>query len=490
MVARRPSRFLVPLAAAIAWSALVGSSAGQGAPAEELPPHVQTDFPAEEFQARWARVFEAIGSEAAALVQGGPMVRGFQLPRQVNEFYYLCGVETPHSYLYLDGRTKKVSLFLPPRNVRLERSEGRVLSAADALLAKTRIGVDEVLSTDALRGDGLQVLPGGLPPVLYVPFEPGEGFTEQRHEIRQANAAIALDPLDGRIPREGQLVQLLRARHPRTEIRDLTPALDGMRSLKSPREVALVRRASELAGLGLLEAMKSTRAGLFEYQLEAAARYVFQAGGSRMDGYRAIAASGTANIWNAHYYRNDGALRDGELVLMDFAPDYRYYTSDIARMWPVSGRFSPVQRELLSFVLAYRNAVLKQLRPGAMVNDILLAAKAEMEPVLARTRFSKPIYQEAARKLLDTSGGALSHPVGLAVHDDGPYHPGPLRPGHVFSVDPQLWVPEERLYYRYEDVVVITETGFQNFTHFLPTDLDEIERTVRAGGLLQKVPPP
>ncbi len=175
---------------------------------------------------------------------------------------------------------------------------------------------------------------------------------------------------------------------------------------------------------------------------------------------------------------------------MDFAPDYRYYTSDIARMWPVSGRFSPVQRELLSFVLTYRNAVLKQLRPGAMVNDILLAAKAEMEPVLARTRFSKPIYQEAARKLLDTSGGALSHPVGLAVHDDGPYHPGPLRPGHVFSVDPQLWVPEEKLYYRYEDVVVITETGFENFTHFLPTELDEIERTVKAGGLLQKVPPP
>ena len=263
-----------------------------------------------------------------------------------------------------------------------------------------------------------------------------------------------------------------------------------MRSVKSPREVALVRRASELAGLGLLEAMKSTRPGLLEYQLEAAARYVFQTGGSRMDGYRAITAAGTANIWNAHYYRNDGPLRDGDLVLMDFAPDYRYYTSDIARMWPVNGRFSPVQRELLSFVLAYRNAVLKQLRPGAMTDDILPAARAAMEPVLAATRFSKPIYEDAARKLVTTGGGVLSHPVGLAVHDDGPYRPGPLRPGHVFSVDPQLWVPEENLYYRYEDVVVITETGYSNFTDFLPTELDAIEKTVRTGGLLQKVPPP
>ena len=454
------------------------------------PPAYQNDFPKEEFRARWEIVFESIGREAAALVQGAPMVRGFALPRQTNEFYYLSGVETPHSYLYLDGRTRRVTLLLPQRNARLERSEGRVLSAADVDLAKALVGVDDVLSTDALRGDGLAGLPGGVPPVLYTPFQPGEGWTEQRHEIQQSNAFIASDPLDGRIPREGQLVQLLRARYPRCTIQDLTPALDALRAVKSPREVALIRRASQLSGLGLLEAMRSTRPGLVEYQLEAAARYVFQAGGARMDGYRAIAAAGTANIWNAHYYRNDGPLRDGDLVLMDFAPDYRYYTSDIARMWPVNGRFSAAEREILGFVLAYRNAILRQLRPGATVEGILQAARAEMEPVLARTRFSKPIYEDAARKLVTTGGGALSHPVGMAVHDDGPYQAGPLRVGHVFSIDPQLWVPEEKLYYRYEDVVVITESGYDNFTEFLPTELDAIEKEVRTGGILQKVPPP
>jgi Xaa-Pro aminopeptidase len=77
----------------------------------------------------------------------------------------------------------------------------------------------------------------------------------------------------------------------------------------------------------------------------------------------------------------------------------------------------------------------------------------------------------------------------MAVHDDGPYHPGPLQVGHVFSVDPQLWVPEEKLYYRYEDVVAITETGYVNFTDFLPTELDALEAEVRRGGLLQKAPP-
>jgi hypothetical protein len=165
------------------------------------------------------------------------MVRGFVLPRQANEFYYLCGVETPHSYLLLDGRTRKATLFLSPRNARLERSEGRVLSAADVDLAKSLTGVDEVLSTEALRGEGLAALPGGVPPVLYTPFQPAEGWAESRYEIQQAGGAIASDPFDGRVPREGQLVALLRARHPRSDVRDLTPTLDAMRVVKSPREM-------------------------------------------------------------------------------------------------------------------------------------------------------------------------------------------------------------------------------------------------------------
>jgi Xaa-Pro aminopeptidase len=464
--------------------------AGTRAPAAEPDPPYQSDFPPAEFRARWARVFEAIGERAVALVQGAPMVRGFVLPRQTNAFYYLCGVETPHSYLLLDGRSRRVRLYLPPRNPRLERSEGRVLSAEDAEAARRLTGVDVVESTEALRGDWLGSLEGGPAAELHVPFAPGEGYAESRHEILQANAALSLDPLDGRLPREGQLVQLLRARYPRLAVRDLTPVLDALRAVKSPREIALIRRASQLAGHGILEAMRSARPGLLEYQLEAAARYLFQVSGSRLDGYRAIVAAGTANIWNAHYFRNDGPLRDGDLVLIDFAPDYRYYTSDVARMFPVSGRFGPAQRQILGFVLAYSNAVLRRIKPRVTVDAVLAEVRAEMEPVLARTPFAKPAYEAAARKLLETGGGAFSHPVGMAVHDDGPYRDVPLRPGHVFSVDPQLWVPEEQLYYRYEDVVAVTEAGHENFTDFLPVELDAIEEAMRPDGLVQKAPPP
>lgn len=449
--------------------------------------HYQSDFPPEEFQARWQRVFEHIGENAVALVQGMPQADGFIMPRQNNTFYYLTGIETPHAYVLLDGRTRRVTLYLPPRNERLERSEGRVLSAADTDLVMRLVGVDAVESTATMVS--------GWPPdvgrdtAIYVEHSPAEQQGQSRGELRAAQRSIADDPWDGRTSRASRFIQLLRSRHPDAELRDLTSILDDLRSIKSRREIELIRRASQLAGLGVMEAMRSTRPGAYEYQLDAAARYVFLVNGSRLEGYRSITASGTENINNAHYYRNTRQLEDGDLVLMDYAPDYRYYVSDIGRMWPVNGTYSPFQRELVGFVLEYHKAVLQRIRPGVTAAQIMEEARQAMEPVFERTRFSKPIYEEAARRLVENGGGVFSHNVGMAVHDVGRYRDAPLEPGQVFSVDPQLRVPEESLYIRYEDTIVVTETGVENFTDFLPMELDDIEALMRQDGVLQKVPP-
>jgi len=455
--------------------------------------HYQTDFPPEEFRARWTRLLDRIGPNAIAVVQGTGLATGFNLPRQFNTFYYLAGIETPHAYLTLDGRTRRVSLYLPPRNERLERAEGRVLSADDADRVRQLTGVDEVRPTSAMTdrwpldaSASSNPQAGSALPTIYVEFAPSEGYAESRGELLQAQGAIASDLWDGRTPRESRFRELLAVRHPRASVGNLTPILDELRALKSPREVALIRRATQLAGLGMLEAMRSTESGVTEYQLEAAARYVFQANGARFDAYRAIVASGTENINNMHYYRNDRRLQDGELVLMDFAPDYRYYVSDIGRVWPVSGSYNPWQRELLQFVLDYHKAILQQVRPGATPPQILAAARAAMEPVFARTKFTKPIYEQAARRLVETGGGALSHMVGMAVHDVGSYRDG-LKPGHVFSIDPQLRVPEEQLYLRYEDTIVVTVNGLENFSEFLPSELADIEAVVRETGIVQKI---
>jgi Xaa-Pro aminopeptidase len=297
------------------------------------------------------------------------------------------------------------------------------------------------------------------------------------------------DSWDGTGSRQRRFVELLRARQPRAEIRNLNPILDEMRSIKSPREIAMVRRASQIAGFALMEAMRSTEPGVTEYQLDAAARYVFALHDARLEGYRSITASGTDNINNMHYFRNTDTLKDGDLVLMDYAPDYRYYVSDIGRVWPVNGKYTAQQRELLQFVLEFHKAVLSRIRPGVTATQIHDEAKKAMEAVFARTKFSKPIYEKAARTLVDTGGGVFSHTVGMAVHDVGGYRNGPLKPGQVFSVDPQLRVREENIYLRYEDTVVVTGTGVENFTDFLPMELDDMEKLVQEKGIVQKVPP-
>src|SRR5262245_53830402 len=467
-------------------------------PAIASAQYYQTDFPAEEFKARHAKVFEQIGSNAVAVVQGVSQTEGFTLPRQHNTFYYLSGIETPGAYLLLDGRTKEVVLYLPARNPRLEAAEGRVLSAEDVDLVRRISGADRVLPLQEMVGTNWPLVtitpsPGDgraePPAAIYAEFSPAENQGQSRGELVAAETARVNDAWDGAGSRQRRFVELLRARHPRSELKNLNPMLDEMRSVKTAREIAMIRRASQIAGLGLMEAMRSSEAGVTEYQLDAAARYVFLVNDARLEGYRSITASGTENINNMHYFRNTSTLKDGDLVLMDYAPDYRYYTSDIGRVWPVNGKYAPWQRELLQFILEYRNAVMTRIRPGVTTRQIMDEARSAMDMVFARTKFSKPSFEKAARTLVESGGGVFSHTVGMAVHDVGRYNNEPLKPGQVFSIDPQLWVRDENLYLRYEDTVVVTEKGVENFTDFLPSELNDMEKLVQEKGIVQKAPP-
>ena len=217
-----------PEVIALAILTILGVPAGVTGQADV--PVYQTDFPPEEFKARWAKVFDQIGPTAVTIVEGVGLTPGFIFPRQA--------------------------------------------SAARAQVA---------------------------------------------------------DYWDQRPSEELNFVHLLQTRLG-AEVRDLSPILDGLRSIKSPREIDLIRR-SQIAAPGIIEAMKATEPGVYEYQLDAAARYVFLVNGARLDAYRSITAAGMTNIVSLHYFRNTSQAKAGDLVLMDYAPDFRYYTSDIGRMW-------------------------------------------------------------------------------------------------------------------------------------------------------------
>jgi Xaa-Pro aminopeptidase len=447
----------------------------------------QSHFPPEEFADRRAKIFEAIGNDAIALIQGAPSVQGFYVFRQSNTFYYLCGLEVPHSYLLLDGRTKQSTLYLPHRDEGRERNEGKQLSAEDAERVKELTGVDRVLGYGMMgRNFVWSYLVRQPVPVLYTPHSPAEGQFQSRDEVLGGLAGQFADPWDNQPSREGYFIQLIRERYPQFEIKDLSPILDTMRLIKSEKEIDMVRIASEVAGMGIAEAIRSTKPGVFEYQLDAAANFVFSNNGARSEGYRSITAGGT-NAWMGHYFHNSDTVSSGDLILMDIAPDYGYYTSDVARMWPVNGKYTLDQRDLYGFIVAYRNTLLKYIRPGVTPDQVMEESARDMRKVFDKIEFSKEIYKKGAEGAF-AFRGHLSHPVGMSVHDVGVYRNMPLKVGMVFAIDPMIWIPEEKMYIRMEDVVVVTGDGVENLSDNLVAELDEIEALMKEEGIVQKRP--
>ncbi len=456
-------------------------------PAQEKHAY-QTDFTGAEFAARRAKIYDAIGAQGIAVVQGASGVPGFSVFRQSNDFYYLCGVESAHAYLLLNGRTRTATLYLPHRDEIRERSEGKILSAEDSALVARLTGVDQVRGLESLSRDlvGADLI---RPPALalYTPLSPMETGNDSRDELLAGQARAASDPWDGRPSREAHFVRLVKERFPQFEVRDLSPTLDAMRVIKSTAEIALIRRATQLAGLGIMEAMRSTMGGVYEYQLDAAAKYVFHVDGARGDGYASIIGGGT-NAFLGHYFRKSDVLRNGDLVLMDYAPDYRYYTSDVTRIWPVNGTFTAAQAALYEYIVAYRDALFRYIKPGVTADEVLDRAAADMTQYLVGKTFASPAHLKAVQQGL-AFRGHFQHPVGMAVHDVGRVRGVPLTAGMVFTIDPMIWIPEEQLYIRIEDMALVTADGVENLSGFVPSRVADVQRTIGEAGVIQFRPP-
>ncbi len=446
--------------------------------------YYQTDFSIVDFQERRSQIFEVIGNNSIALIQGAASIAGFKVFRQTNTFYYLCGLEAEHAYLLLNGKTKTSTIYLPNRDKERERSQGKILSAEDVDLVKKLTGVERVRGYGSLANDlvGTGLINRGAP-YLYTPLSPAEIGNDSRDEILHGQARAASDPWDSQSTREARFKKLIMERFPQFEIRDLSPILDAMRLIKSPKEIEIIRNATEIAGLAIMEAMRSTSPGVYEYQLDAAAKYIFYLHGAQGDGYPSIIGGGT-NAYMGHYFHKTDVLKDGDLVLMDYAPDYHYYTSDVTRIWPVNGKFNKKQAALYKFIVAYRDALFRYIKPGITSNEVLNNAAVDMKEYLIGKSFVKPAHLKAVQNGL-TFRGHFQHPVGMAVHDVGRVHGVTLQEGMVFTIDPMIWIPEERHYIRIEDVAVVTKTGVENLSDFVPSKIEDVERTIKEIGLTE-----
>jgi len=431
----------------------------------------QKFFPSEEFAVRRERLLDEVGPEAHVLLRGRTEQHG---PRflQSKVFFYFSGIEIPGAFLLISGAERKTTLYVGHRDPE-QHPEGTDLGVEDADEIMAATGVDEVCDR-ALLVEHL-----GAVKTLYMQDTEDELPCQSRFEGAAAARRRADDPWDGRPSDTQHFISLVKTRCGNVEIKGLLPIVSEMRRVKSEREIEMLRRAGYLSALATTEAMRVTKVGLVERQLAALASYIYFTHGATGVAYSQIIAAGN-NMQFGHYSRNDAMLADGDIVLMDTAPDYGYYASDIGRIWPVNGTYEPWQRELYDYITTYHKTVLGLLKPGVTKAEVQQEAAQIMAGVLEKTKFSKEIYRQSAERVLQSN--PLSHPVGLICHDGAPYAHKPFEPGVVLSVDPMMTIPEEELYIRSEDTVLITEDGIENFTGGAPLECDEIEATMKEEG--------
>ncbi len=452
------------------------------------------DFPPEEFADRRAKVYDAIGPEAVAVLQGEATPRGYVKFRQTNEFYYLSGIEVPHVYLVLNGASRQTTLYLEHRKEGRERSEGKMLSVEDADLVRELSGIESVSAIENLSADLGSLQRRGSVNTIYTLFQPAEGFAESRDlGIRRITDRLS-DPWDGRPSRQAHFIGLLKERLPGMTIADLNPTIDELRLIKSPREMEVIRKATRLSSLAIMEAMRSVEPGVVEREIDAVAKFIYYRDGAQGDAYYSLVASGP-NAPFPHYHQGARTMQEGELLLMDYAPDVGYYMSDITRMMPVSGRFTPAHRQLYGFYVRAYRAILDNIRPGVTANEIKKEAASIMRETYENWTFANDAHSRGALRFVESyeasanrpGSGRLGHGVGMATHDVGSFE-GPLREGMVFTIEPALRVPEEQLYIRMEDLIIIHADHAEIVSDFVPMEIDDIEALMAELGLLQKYP--
>jgi Xaa-Pro aminopeptidase len=415
-----------------------GSGAATPDPAAPAPPAPRAPLaPSADALARFARRRERLLADrpdAVLLLPAAPPARRaadieYRYRPEAN-LYYLTGWCEPHSLAVLRGLEDRegaveLSLFTQPRDEDAERWTGPRLGPEGA---RTRFGADAAYPIGELSTRLPELLLGAT--TLYYDFGRDRGLDDR--------VFAALDSAHG----------LGRRRHLPVPDTVTRPArlLGAQRVIKDPSEQAALRRACETTVAGHLAAMRATRPGLGERDLEAVLELTFRRLGAEGPANPSIVGAG-AHATVLHYDANHGPLRDGDLVLVDAGAEQDHYAGDVTRTYPVGGRFGPAQRRVYEIVLAAQRAAIDAVHPGTTLGEIhrvatlhLIAGLCELgvlagEPEeLLEAQAHRPFYPHRT-----------CHWLGLDVHDLGPTGPGeadpPLAPGMVLTVEPGLYFP-------------------------------------------------
>jgi Xaa-Pro aminopeptidase len=377
--------------------------------------------------------------------------------RQDQDFYYLTGWNEPGAALMIVGEAPQEAtnqayrevLFLPSRNLRMELYTG-VKLGADTPGAAQAAGVDAV-----------------------------ESLTELPAELNRLHRPIWGQPDSAQASALAGFTRATLGAPATTTVRDVVPLVAQLRVVKDAGEIDMLRKASDASIAGQLAMMKAVKPGVTERALAGKMWAAWMDKGCERASYAPIVGSGI-NSTVLHYSENTRTLEDGEVLLVDAACEYSMYASDITRTVPVNGHFTARQREIYNIVLGAQQAAI----------DAFVAGKSKIND---RDRKDPDSLDTAAFNYINTHGKdlhgdplgkywlhGLGHMVGIDVHDPAEY-PAALKPGMVFTIEPGVYIPEEKIGVRIECVFLVGADGkLIDLVAALPHTADDVEAAMRA----------
>ena len=409
-------------------------------------------YPPEEFAARRQRL-------AARLQRGTLVMFGATSPtaglrfRQDNDFFYLTGNESLNAALVMDAASGDAHLFLPKLSATEIRYEGaNWLEEPDAARTYGFASVQPLAAMQEFLARR-RAIPGSE--TFWTRLSERDAVNYGRTDAAIQTARRLTNPFAQHPTEDGHRVAALREQFPYYAMQDVTPHLDRLRLIKTPREIEILRYNGRISAEALRRAIAITTPGRFEYELEAEATHWMLKHGFQGAAYPAIVGSGPmGNQW--HYEDSGRRMNAGELVVMDYAGSLDYLTTDITRTWPVSGRFTDAQLKAYQTVLEAQKAIVAAIRPG-VTRDVVRKLAEDM----FRARGFDPRY------------AYIGHYVGLSVHDVGDWSL-PFEAGMTLAIEPIIDIPDQQLHIRIEDTILVTPNGAEILSTGVPKDVTDL----------------
>lgn len=268
------------------------------------------------------------------------------------------------------------------------------------------------------------------------------------------------------------MLEPLRTRHPQIEIRQLNELIAPLRKIKDESEIKQLQQAIDVTGEGILDIMQSAAAGMMEYELEATLFYRMQVSGLKRWGFAPIIAAGI-NAATLHYEKNECRIKAGDLILMDVGASCNNYSADITRCFPAGAKFSPRQKQIYGIVLDVQKRVIELVKPGVELSTLNASARNWLAEGMQAIGLIKSA-DEVGKYYMHS----VSHFLGMDTHDVGGRE-AKLEAGNVITVEPGIYIPEEKLGVRIEDDVLVTKRGHQVLSRHIPKEIADIEKIRR-----------